>query len=481
VNGPSEMHREEVALALSNITKRFGEVTAVDDVSLELRRGTVHALLGENGAGKSTLMRIAFGLVAADAGTVAVHGRSVFSTADAINAGVGMVHQHFTNVAAMTVAENVALGARGRFNAATAARNVIELGSRTGLQLDPLARADTLPVGAQQRLEILKALARSARVLILDEPTAVLAPNEATELLAWLRAFARSGNAVILITHKLREALSIADEITVLRRGRRVVSGPASMSIEQLSAALLGENAIASVREESASGSDVVVARLSHVVATDSRGVTTLRDVSLTVHAGEILGVAAVEGSGQHELLRALGKRIVATSGVVEVPDAIGFVPEDRHRDALVLDFDAPENVALKNAHHKRGRLAWQSIRASTRSIMESFDVRGRHDAAVRTFSGGNQQKLVLARELIDDPSLLVVENPTRGLDIRATAAVHQRLRDIAKRGTAIVLYSSDLDEVLELATRVVVIHAGTVTEVPRDRDAVGRAMLGVA
>jgi len=472
------------ALMLRNITKQFGRTIAVDDVTLVVERGSVHALLGENGAGKTTLMRVAFGLTRADRGDVEIEGARVQfrSAADAIDAGIGMVHQHFTHVGAMTVAENVALGHRGRYDATAAAARVRDIGERTGLLLDPTERANDLPVGAQQRLEILKALGRNARCLILDEPTAVLAPDEAAELLRWLRRFADAGNAVVLITHKLHEALSIADDVTVLRRGRCVLREPASeLDAEDLAAALLGDAPEAAARVE-LQPTPEVVARLSGVDAADENGVTKLRDASLEVHAGEIVGVAAVEGAGQHELLRLLAARTPPTRGSVNLPPTVAFIPEDRHRDALILDFSPTENVALEGAGARRGVIGWKALVQHTTNLIAAFDVRGgRIDRPVRGLSGGNQQKLVLARELNGRPRLVVAENPTRGLDIRATKDVHDRLRAAARDGTGVVVYSSDLDEVLSLATRVAVVHAARVRVVDGNRDVVGRAMLGVA
>jgi ABC-type uncharacterized transport system ATPase subunit len=486
------------ALALSHVTKRFGGTLALDDVSFALARGTVHSLLGENGAGKTTLMNIAFGLTRADAATMLVAGQPcrVSSPAEAIRAGIGMVHQHFTNVGAMTVAENVALGGHGGYDASRAAATVAAVGARAGLSLDPLARADSLPVGAQQRLEIVKALARGARILILDEPTAVLAPAESEELLRWLRAFADEGNSVVLITHKLRDALSVADEVTVLRRGRVVHTGQAAgLSAERLATMLVGESErdprmgtelgrpLPSERaRERAASIGYVIASMSHIELTDERGVTTVRDLTFDVRAGELVGVAAVEGAGHRELLRALAGRLRPASGQLRLPSRIAFVPEDRHRDAMVTEFTLAENVALKGAGARRGRISWREQRERATTLVREFDVRGGGaGAAARTLSGGNQQKLVLARELDGAPQLVVAENPTRGLDVHASAAVHERLARAAHSGAAVVVYSSDLDEVLAVAARVVVMHAGRLVETPFDRDSVGRAMLGVA
>jgi simple sugar transport system ATP-binding protein len=484
------------ALELLGVSKRFGEVLALDGASLAVRAGSVHAVLGENGAGKSTLMRVAFGLVRADGGTVRVHGadRDVRSPADAIAAGIGMVHQHFAIVPAMTVAENVALGGTGRFDPARAESVVARIGAETGLALDPRAIAGTLSVGAQQRLEIVKALARDARLLILDEPTAVLAPGEIAELLRWVRAFADSGRTAVLITHKLREVLAVADDVTVLRRGRTVAAFRASGTSEAaLADAMLGgvpprlHDVDADVAAHHQRASSAIIApsasavlRADAVTVTDERGVERVRAATLDVAAGEIVGIAAVEGSGQRELLRALAGRLPVRAGRVVVPPDVGFVPEDRHQDALVLDFPLTENVLLRRAGRLRGLIAWSTERQRTSALLTNHDVRADGPTAIaRTLSGGNQQKLVLARELEGAPAALVVENPTRGLDLVAAAAVHRRLRAARDAGCAILLYSSDLDEVLALADRVVVVYAGTVRETPRDREAVGRAMLG--
>ena len=524
------------ALELLGITKRFAEVTALDRATLSVRSGTVHALVGENGAGKTTLMRIAFGMVRPDAGTVQVDAKGVefHSPADAMAAGVGMVHQHFALVPAMTVAENIALGGRGRYSAPSAAARVRLIGESNGLPLDPDALAGDLPVSAQQRVEIVKALSRDARILILDEPTAVLAPAEIAELLRRLRSFADAGRAVVLITHKLREALSIADEVTVLRRGANVLSVPSSATSEPgLVAAILGSSGLpgsgedrlnvlagataddgpraravpesagaspnepiyrsstkvvvdgtrsanqAGNREPAASSPAILEAR--GIGLTDHRGVVKIRDASFAIHEGEIVGIAAVEGAGQHELLRALAGRLEPVTGTLIRPGNIGFIPEDRHREALILEFSLTENVALRGAGTRRGSAEWRGTESRTRRLLDAFDVRA-HSArvAASTLSGGNQQKLVLARELDGSPAVLVAENPTRGLDIQSGAMVHEQLRAAAASGTAIVVHSSDLDELLALTSRILVVFAGTVHEVPHDRDAVGRGMLGL-
>jgi simple sugar transport system ATP-binding protein len=479
------VNTEAPRLALTGISRRFGNITALDGASLTVARGEVHALLGENGAGKSSLMKIAYGLDQPDAGTIDINGRRtvLHTPREAMAHGIGMVQQHFALVDAMTVAENVALGGGGRFDLAATADTIRRLSAASGLPLDPDARVSTLAVGAQQRLEIIKALARNAEVLILDEPTAVLVPAEARELLDWTRRFADAGGTVILIAHKLREILSIADRVTVLRRGTTVLTASASDVTEQLLAdAMLGPTRSAATPRNMAArqvSAGTPTITLVNVAATDPSGVTRLTDATLSVNSGEIVGIAAIEGAGQHELLRVIAGRIRPTRGTVSIPEVVGFVPEDRQRDAIVLDATLTENLALRGADRRRGLMPWPSLSNTTSELLRTHDVRAEDTrAAIRTLSGGNQQKFVVGRELADTPRALVVENPTRGLDIRATAAVHSALRTARDAGTAIVVYSSDLDEVLQLSDRVLVVAAGVVRDAGSDRDAVGLAML---
>lgn len=489
------MNTPPPALALEGISKRFRAVQALRDVTLRVESGTVHALLGENGAGKTTLMHVAFGMIPPDTGSVRVDGDrvAIHSPADAIAIGLGMVHQHFSLVPAMTVAENLALGGHGLLRTREMSHAVRHIADLTGFALDPSARVENLSVGAQQRVEIAKALVWQARTLILDEPTAVLAPSEAEDLLRWIRRFADAGHAVVLITHKLREALAVADHFTVLRHGRVVHDDIAACSSAfGLTTAMIGSDSPAGtdpVPVAPTPGSAVFVA--NGVTIRDERGAFRLRGASFVAHEREILGVAGVEGAGQHELLRALAGRIEVKEGRIERPPSVGFVPEDRHRDAVLLDRSLTDNVAIRDAGRRRGRMPWRAIRAKAQHLMNEFDVRApSRDAPLRSLSGGNQQKLVVGREMdmgvgtgqgeaARPPVALVVENPTRGLDVRATAEVHARLRSARDAGAAIVLYSSDLDEVLALANRLIVLHAGEVREMPLDRDAVGRAMLG--
>lgn len=468
------------ALALRGIDKRFGVTTALADAHCSVRRGTVHALLGENGAGKTTLMRIAFGMLRPDAGELLLDGRArrFRSSAEAIAAGVGMVHQHFMLIPAMTVAENIALGGHGRLDIRTTAERVRAIGHETGLALDPAARVHDLSVGAQQRLEIVKALAHDARVLILDEPTAVLTPGETTELYAWLRRFAAGGGTAVLITHKLREALDAADDVTVLRRGRTVLEAEAAALTESdVIEALVGSrDGAASAAAPSPAGIGTVGAPLlamQGVRYVDASGVARLDDVSLEVRAGEVLGVLGVEGSGQRELLRLLAGRLEPSAGSIIRPERVGFIPEDRQQEAIIPAMSLTENLALAEAGERRGLMPWTEIGGRTAEVVEALDVRAAGvDAPMRTLSGGNQQKFVVGRERARAARALIAENPTRGLDIVATARVRAAVAAAVQEGSsAVVYYSSDLEEVLAVATRVAVCYAGRVRVVARAED----------
>lgn len=481
----------DVALELASITKNFGRTAALQSASLSVRRGTVHAILGENGAGKTTLMRIAFGMLRPDAGTIRVNGeiKSFASPSAAIASGIAMVHQHFTLVPAMTVMENVALGGRGLFHPRQARSDLVELAERTGFAIDPDARIEQLPAGAQQRVEILKALSHEPRVLILDEPTAILTPVEAQDLLNRARELVNDGGTAILITHKLRDALKFADDITVLRRGTTVWTGRADEATEDmLVSAMLGgergpaEPLINQTGHQSLAVDSNPVMALRNASVRDALGVERLRAASLEVRAGEIVGVAAVEGNGQHELLRVLAGRIGVTSGVVSLPATVGFIPEDRQRDALIQDMSLRDNVALVGAGTRRRMMDWVAIGDRTRNLLATYDVRARDESVhASTLSGGNQQKLVVGREIEWAQAALVAENPSRGLDIHASAAVRDRIIEARNSGAAVVIYSSDIDEIISLADRVIVVYAGSVSECRNDYDSIGRAMLGVA
>jgi len=481
---------EAPALALRGIHKRFGPTEALRGATLEVRRGTIHALLGENGAGKSTLMRIAFGLLQPEVGTLERDGRPVRwrSSRDAIAAGIGMVHQHFMLIPAFTVAENVALG-ESRYDPAECAERVARVSKETGLPVDPAAIVGELPVSAQQRAEIIRALAHNASLLILDEPTAVLTPSEGQELYRWMRAFAAHGGTVVLITHRLADVLAVADEVTVLRRGETVLCAERSSLDEgALVAAVVGEPLAPPSRPAPRPAKGEVLFALRDASVDDARGVRRLHPTTLEIRAGEVLGVAGVEGSGHLELLRLLAGRLEPTSGSVVRPAVTGFVPQDRQRDALIPEYSLSENVALVGAGARRGVVQWTKFDERTEEIVRTFDVRGGTARGVAgALSGGNQQRFVVGRERMAAPRALVAVNPTRGLDVRAAARVLDAITEVADReGGAVVVYSSDLDELLALTTRVVVCASGKVTEVAPpadagDRTPYARALLGLA
>ena len=494
-------------LALREISKRFGPVAALQQASLEVEGGEVVALLGENGAGKSTLMHIAAGMLPPDAGEILVNGapRTFRSPREAQAAGIGMVHQHFTAIPALTVGENIALAGGWPADPGLIAERTRELTSRLGLPLDPAWRADSLPVSLMQRLEIVKALATDARVLLLDEPTGVLAPNEVDELLTRIRGFADKGGAVVLISHKLDEALRVADRVVVLRGGGVVLTAPAvGVTRDELARAMIGDDGETAGRRDGARtgtapgavkaalrnasvGLSRDAGRATHDASRTTRYVQlAVRDASLEVRAGEIVAIAGVEGSGQRELLRALAGIMPLRSGERVVEEPVVLIPEDRTNEGLLLDLDLTANVALGLGRSapwvRRGWMNWRRARERTQELITRFDVRTPSaDVPASALSGGNQQKLVIARALERGPAVLVAENPTRGLDIRATAEVHARIREAAARGVAVIVYSSDLDEVLELGERVLVMARGALIGAPKGatRGEVGALMLG--
>lgn len=481
------------------MTRRFGSVEALRGVEFLLRAGEVHALLGENGAGKSTLMHIAAGLLRPDAGTIEVHGQptDLHSPRDARKAGIGMVHQHFTTVPALTVAENLALArgvAPGEWNrGAVLSHPMIQ---RLQQGLSPRRLVESLSVGEKQRLEILKAVVGGQRILLLDEPTAVLAPAETEELIEWSRGFASGGGSVVFITHKLDEARPAADRVTVLRQGSIRLSGPtADFSDHDLASAMIGQHELdsASVISPKPQYSKQIPVRFGNLQLTGRRGSgqeTPDPETTFSVKAGEIVGIAAVEGSGQRELMHAIAGLVDLGRDEVkslEVTGPVALVPEDRTTEGLIQDHTLVENLVLASSAdapwiRSWGRISWEEARQATRLLLREYDVRATGpDTPARSLSGGNQQKFVMARALFQNPRVLVAENPTRGLDLHATAAIHARLRRAAADGAAVIFHSADLDEVLELADRVLVVARGRVNEATsRDRETIGRMMLGV-
>ena len=474
------------ALELSHISKVFGSVQALRGADFVLAKGEVHALLGENGAGKSTLMHVAYGMTRPDDGSIRIRGRDALlrSPRDAQALGLGMVHQHFTSIGALTVAENIALAGGARAQGREGGRAEGEEDGKTGGVLGSLmeglernARVEDLSVALRQRLEIVKALATGATILLLDEPSAVLAPSEVEELLGLVRTFAAEGGSVVLITHKLPEVFAAADRVTVLRHGVvRLTAEVAGQTEASLAEAMIGqmqgrEGARAQGGEDGKTGGR----ERAPVVRVDS----------LEIHPGQLIGVAAIEGNGQRELLRAIAG--LESMPGVHVEKPVAFVPEDRTTEGLIPEFSVTENVVLGLSDDPRWArgpwLDWGAARMHVTELIRSFGIVATGpDTLAATLSGGNQQKVVLARALTRGPRVLVAENPTRGLDIRATEAVHERLREAARSGVAVVVYSTDLDEVLELGERVLVIHRGQVREAPRDADRgmVGDMMLGL-
>lgn len=450
-------------LALAHITHSFGAAKVLDDVSFEVRPGEIHALLGENGAGKSTLMRVAYGLLAPEAGSVHVGTTRIGSPRDARRAGVGMVHQHFTSIPAFSVAENVALAAGWHGASRVLARRTAEVVARLALPLDPDAITATLSVQLRQRLEIVQALAGEARYLLLDEPTAVLAPREVEALLSWLREFAAKGGGVVLISHKLREVRAVADRVTVLRAGKVALAG--SHDEEALARAMFGPG------------------RAAAVAIRAPRGDVAVRIGDVALHRGEVVGVAAIEGNGQRELLRTIAG-IEDSRGDVEVSGSVGFIAEDRTTEALIPRLSLTENLVLGHFARIPRWIDWRAEERRTAALLEEHQVRGGAPSSpAASLSGGNQQRFVLGRTLALGPVVLVAEDPARGLDLQATAALHTRLRDAAADGACVVVHSSDLDELVGVADRLLVLHRGVVRELPvtATRDVLGDAMLGIA
>jgi simple sugar transport system ATP-binding protein len=472
------------------IVKRFGSLVANDHVDLQLYPGQVLALLGENGAGKSTLMNVLYGLTAPDEGQLLLEGSEVHfsSPREAIARGIGMVHQHFMLVPPLTVAENLMLGSESTVGAGVldlklVRRRVRELGDNYGLPVDPDAVVRDLPVGAQQRVEILKALYRQARVLILDEPTAVLTPQEATELFRVMRALANeNGTSIVFITHKLHEVFQVADRIVVMRQGKVVgAPDPRTATGESLAALMVGRPVLLRVDKSPAKpGEPVLRIRDLHVLS--DRGLTAVDRLSLEVRAGEIVGIAGVQGNGQTELIEALSGLRYPVGGTIEllgrdvtrasprqlVDAGESHIPEDRQKHGLVLTYAVADNLVLRSYEHPPFARGWQIVRDAIISfaqrLVQEFDIRTRSVIApASTLSGGNQQKVIVAREFTRGGKLLVAAQPTRGVDVGSTEFIHRKVVEARDRGMAVVLVSAELDEVLSLADRIAVMYRGTI------------------
>jgi ABC-type uncharacterized transport system ATPase subunit len=475
------------AVEMRGIVKRFPGVVANDGITFEVRRGDIHALLGENGAGKSTLMNILFGIHHPDEGEILVNGQPIqfHGPRDAVNAGLGMVHQHFMLIPRFTVAENVILGAEGPaivLDREAAERQVSDLARQFGVRIDPRARVEDLPVGVQQRVEIIRAIYQGGKTLILDEPTALLTPQEVEELYVILERLRAGGSTIIFITHKLREVAAISDRVTVIRRGKTVDTlVTAETSAAQLAELMVGRKV--SLQVDRGHGNPeraLLEARDIHVKGRG--GVHSLDSLSLTVHSSEIVGICGVEGNGQSELVEVLSGLRKPDSGTVLVDGqdvtgknplqlrevGLSYIPEDRHNRGLVLDFNLTDNVLLGNVEHppfsRGGRIDYEASENVTEACMKEYDVRAPGpEISARNLSGGNQQKLIIARELYRKPGVILAVQPTRGLDVGAIEFVHRQLVVQRDAGKAILLVSFELDEIMDLSDRILVLYQGRI------------------
>ena len=478
----------ENVIEMREITKIFGEFVANDKINLELRKGEIHALLGENGAGKSTLMNMLAGLLEPTSGEIVVNGKSekLDSPSKAASLGIGMVHQHFMLVEAFTVAENIILGSevtnKGVLDLKKANADILELSERYGLAVDPTAKVADISVGAQQRVEILKTLYRGADILIFDEPTAVLTPAEILELMDIMKTLVKEGKSIILITHKLDEIRAVADRVTVIRRGKSIQTVSIEGATNKDLAEMMVGRSVSFVTEKEEAQPKEVVLQISDLVVNENRGVPAVKELSLDVRAGEIVGIAGIDGNGQSELIQAItglrkvksgsikikGQEVVGLSSRKITEMNVSHVPEDRHRDGLVLEMMLSENIALQTYYKeplsKNGVLNYNQINSYARKLMEEFDVRAANEIVpASALSGGNQQKAIIAREVDRNPDLLIVSQPTRGLDVGAIEYIHKRLIGERDRGKAVLVVSFELDEILNLSDRIAVIHDGKI------------------
>lgn len=497
-------------LEIRNLTKQFPAVLANDNISLEVKAGEVVALLGENGAGKSTLVKMVFGLVAPTSGEIRIKGELLKKgdTSGAIRHGVGMVHQHFQLVPVMTVAENMVLGSEPKVGGFLDIRRAIEetreLSERYGLDVDPTAKIEDLPVGTQQRVEILKALRKNVDLLILDEPTAVLTPQETDELLQVMRNLAKSGVGVVFITHKLREVMAVADRVVVLRAGKVVgTTTPAHTDQAGLAQMMVGRSVVLRV-EKSEAKTGKVALEVKGLKVNDDRGHQSVNGVDLQVRAGEILGIAGVEGNGQHELVEAICGMRKRTEGVVEVAGketplldpkkvhdlGVGHIPQDRELNGMVPSYSIADNIILNRfdePQFTRGPLRNQvAVEEYSRDLIEQYDVRASGIfATAGSLSGGNKQKLVVARELSRKSPVLVAAQPTRGVDVGSIEFIHNQLIAARDAGQAVLLVSAELDEIMSLSDRIAVMYGGKIVAVlnaaDADRQRIGRLMAGLS
>lgn len=479
---------KDYVIEMREITKIFGEFVANDHINLNVRRGEIHALLGENGAGKSTLMNMLAGLLEPTSGEIVINGQpvNIDSPSRAAHLGIGMVHQHFMLVDAFTVAENIILGSEttkgGVIDLKKAIVEIKELSQKYGLEVDPTAKVADISVGAQQRVEILKTLYRGADLLIFDEPTAVLTPAEIAELLKIMKTLVSEGKSIILITHKLDEIRAVADTVTVIRRGKSIETVPVGDATNQDLAEWMVGRSVSFKTEKIPANPKEVILSIKDLVVNENRGIPAVKGLNLEVRAGEVVGIAGIDGNGQSELIQAITGLRKVKSGSIKIKGEevvgktprkitemqVSHVPEDRHRDGLVLPMTVAENISLQTYYKepvsKNGILNYNVINEKARQLMQEFDVRGASELVpAKALSGGNQQKAIIAREVDRNPDLLIVSQPTRGLDVGAIEYIRKRLIGERDKGKAVLVVSFELDEILDVSDRIAVIHDGVI------------------
>lgn len=486
----------EYVIEMLNIRKQFGDFVANDNITLQLAKGEIHALLGENGAGKSTLMNVLFGLYQPEAGTIKVRGEEVnISDPNKANdLGIGMVHQHFMLVENFTVAENIILGSEptkfGTINIKAAAKKVQQLSEQYGLNVDANAKIEDISVGMQQRVEILKTLYRGAEILIFDEPTASLTPQEIGELIQIMKRLISEGKSIILITHKLKEIMEVSDRVTIIRKGQGIGTvTTAETNPDQLAEMMVGRQVVFKTEKTEATPKEAVLS-ITGLNVKDNRGVDRVKDLDLTVRAGEIVGIAGIDGNGQSELIEAITGLRKVSSGKIALKGqditglkprkitetGIGHIPQDRHKHGLVLDFPIGHNIALQTYYQapisKGGIVDYKKIDQLAEKIITEYDVRTPSaQTPARALSGGNQQKAIIGREVNRDPELLIAALPTRGLDVGAIEFIHRRLIEQRDKGKAVLLISFELDEVMNVSDTIAVIHDGHIIDTVKPKE----------
>ena len=481
----------EYVIEMNNITKVFPGIVANDDITLQVKQGEIHALLGENGAGKSTLMNVLFGLYQPEQGEIKIKGKSVNITNPNVanDLGIGMVHQHFMLVHNFTVTENIILGneprKKGKIAVEEAAKEIQKLSEQYGLAVDPYAKIQDISVGMQQRVEILKTLYRGAEILIFDEPTAVLTPQEIHELIQIMKKLVQEGKSIILITHKLKEIMEVCDRCTIIRKGKGIGTVDVANTDENKLAELMVGRQVNFKTEKIEAKPKEEVLSIANLIVHDTRKLPAVKGLDLTVRAGEIVGIAGIDGNGQSELIEAITGLRKVESGSIAIKgkeitnwpvrriteEGIGHIPEDRHKHGLVLDFSVRDNIVLqtyyKNPFSKKGILNFSKITEKAKALIEQFDVRTPSEQTLaRALSGGNQQKAIIAREVDRDPDLLIAAQPTRGLDVGAIEFIHKRLIEQRDKGKGVLLLSLELDEILNVSDRIAVIYEGKIVAI---------------